>query len=528
MNKKLVLATIFTATLLVMVNGMATSFSLPVKGEEKTYQLEISSLSVSNQSVSTTNGNAIEFSVSGYNNLTFNSNGYIANTAIIGGLKSISVVFANASSELKVSYGWSYNDYDVVNETIDSENPTYTFNDENPSFFRIQNKSGSSFSISSISLTYSCSETTIPDGRLYTFELHENEYWLTSSKSNIVVANIPSSYNGKPVTRICCWSFFGRQNLTAVIIPDSVTYIEYQTFPFCPKLTSVSIGKGVEVIEPGHVFIEDPISNLTIDPENPYFTCVDNIIYSKDMTEIIFFSPVHSGSFIIPNTVTTIRSVAFSECQELTAVTIPDSVATIGDAAFGYCHNLSSVSMGTGVTSIGVSAFTCTKITNINLSTSLETLGEGAFDYCDCLQSIIIPNRVETIEANTFRGCYSLTSVTLPSHLKEICEEAFYSCSLNSLVIPDGTKRIGAEAFSNNTSLSYVVMPTTIISVGEDAFPNMQKIYYKGDLTGWYGISGASNCWTFYYSEEYPYTTMETYDYRYWHYVDNQIVEWEF
>ena len=46
---------------------------------------------------------------------------------------------------------------------------------------------------------------------------------------------------------------------------------------------------------------------------------------------------------IIPNSVTTIGSSAFSGCDDLTSVTIPNSVTTIEENAFRGCTNLKEI-----------------------------------------------------------------------------------------------------------------------------------------------------------------------------------------
>ena len=48
-------------------------------------------------------------------------------------------------------------------------------------------------------------------------------------------------------------------------------------------------------------------------------------------------------SVTIPNSVTSIRGLAFYACSGLNSVTIPDSVTSIGDLAFSYCGKLSEI-----------------------------------------------------------------------------------------------------------------------------------------------------------------------------------------
>lgn len=49
-----------------------------------------------------------------------------------------------------------------------------------------------------------------------------------------------------------------------------------------------------------------------------------------------------NGTFIIPDSVTSIGDWAFSDCRGLTSITIPDSMTSIGSFAFEDCNGLTS------------------------------------------------------------------------------------------------------------------------------------------------------------------------------------------
>lgn len=97
-------------------------------------------------------------------------------------------------------------------------------------------------------------------------------------------------------------------NLSGIIIPDSVTYIDWYAFRYCRSLTTITIPDTVKFI--GGVAFKS-CSRLT--------------------------------SIAIPDGITTIGEAMFSECQSLTSVAIPASVTTIDRWAFGNCSNLTDV-----------------------------------------------------------------------------------------------------------------------------------------------------------------------------------------
>lgn len=88
---------------------------------------------------------------------------------------------------------------------------------------------------------------------------------------------------------------------------------------------------------------------------------------------------------VIPDTldgkmVTTIGDKAF-HTKDITAVTIPASVTSIGTAAFQYCVKLKTITFaGEGVTSIGKEAFEyCSGVTSVSLPSSVQKVGDEAF-----------------------------------------------------------------------------------------------------------------------------------------------------
>ena len=164
---------------------------------------------------------------------------------------------------------------------------------------------------------------------------------------------IPATYDGKPVTSIGSWAFWNCTNLTSVTIPDSATSIGNFTFHSCSELTSVTIGNSVLNIMAGAFFrcssltsvtIPDSVTNIDIGAfvgcssltsievgkNNAEYSSEDEVLFSKNKTELIQFPAGKNGHYTIPDNVTSIADTAFYDCSRLTSVTIPDSVTTIG------------------------------------------------------------------------------------------------------------------------------------------------------------------------------------------------------
>jgi hypothetical protein len=74
-----------------------------------------------------------------------------------------------------------------------------------------------------------------------------------------------------------------------------------------------------------------------------------------------------------------------------------------------------------------------------------------------------------------FRGCKTLTGITIPNGVTTIGSEAFINCeSLASITIPNSVTSIGSYAFVDCTSLASITIPASVTgeyySVGYRAF----------------------------------------------------------
>lgn len=113
------------------------------------------------------------------------------------------------------------------------------------------------------------------------------------------------------------------------------------------------------------------------------------------------------GKFEFPEGITSIGSMAFSDCNSLTKIDIPEGVTTIRDYTFDGCNNLTEVSVPYGVIKIGI----------------------GAFRGCKNLRRMQIPNTVIYIRQRAFEGCTNLTKIQISDIVANIGDSAFIECS---------------------------------------------------------------------------------------------------
>lgn len=158
---------------------------------------------------------------------------------------------------------------------------------------------------------------------------------------------IAATYGGKAVTSIGAWAFESDGQLTEIIMPDSITFIGFNSFSGCYNLKKCNISTNVTYIEQ-YAFQSAGIETITL-----------------------------------PKGITAINEGTFFSCYYLKSITIPAKVTSIGTSAFNACMSLSDVTLPNGLVSIGTTAFSnCSSLKTITIPKSVTSIGSEAFSYC--------------------------------------------------------------------------------------------------------------------------------------------------
>ena len=165
------------------------------------------------------------------------------------------------------------------------------------------------------------------------------------------------------------------------------------------------------------------------------------------------------SSLIIPEGIVIIEDSAFSGCVNLETVTISSSVEEI-EGAFKLCNSISDMKFG-GDRFINENGIVYTKDKKTVILSLKGAVPTGS--------TLTIPDTVEHICAYAFNRA-EMSAIVLPSGIKTIGEQAFYSCkSLTSLSIDCPELMIGTFAFGYCADLTTLNIKN-VFSIGEDAF----------------------------------------------------------
>ena len=244
-----------------------------------------------------------------------------------------------------------------------------------------------------------------------------------------------------------------------IVIPDSV---KWRDKTYC--VTGIS----------DHAFYE--CDNLTS-------VVIPNTV--KNIGEMAFYNCTHLTFATLPDSLKTIAKYAFYSCA-LTSISLPKAVTSIGEGAFVCGATLTAITVDAGngvydsrdgcnaiietatntlvtgcmnsfipddVTVIDDYAFTyCSGMTSINFPQGLKKIGRYSILGCEGLTSIVVPDNVETIGSSAFRECYGLKSYVLGSGLQRIDNGAFDCNKPRSILLRCATPpTIYSYSFSNYT-----------------------------------------------------------------------------
>jgi hypothetical protein len=231
----------------------------------------------------------------------------------------------------------------------------------------------------------------------------------------VIPSQITVNGNSYNVTSVSENAFSRCDELTSVVIPNSVTTLGINTMFNSQKLQKVVIGNSIK--------------------ELPFGMCADCVkLSSVTLGESVtstgsnaFKGCTSLESIILPQSVTNIEGYSFAQ-SGLVSIVIPDAVKNIGSAAFFECYSLSTVKMSANVEYIDINAFNgCSKLTALELPNTITTIRLGALNGSG-VKSVVIPEKLEYLEDGVIRNCTQLESVTLPKNLSSIYQYNFNDC----------------------------------------------------------------------------------------------------
>ena len=297
----------------------------------------------------------------------------------------------------------------------------------------------------------------------------EQEYAVMKAAgiSLVTEVTIPAEYKELPVGEIAGGAFDGCSTLVTINVPDTIRYIDMglggnQTgspFRGCSKLQNVNVYE----VEGNH---------------ERFYASVDGVLFYKNTitggVELKYFPYARSGAYTVPFGTEVIPANVFRGYTKITEIYIPASVRQIDTESFYGANKLEKL------------VFLAVPDAPVDEVGLLETAAAAADNL--------------TLIANCFKGCTSLTEVTLPVRLSSFDILAFSGCtSLEKINVEEGCAAYASvDGMLTDANKSKIIkapegmtvalkIPTGILTVGESAFENCKKIT-SVTIPGWVAL----------------------------------------
>lgn len=147
-------------------------------------------------------------------------------------------------------------------------------------------------------------------------------------------------------------------NVQEIYLPESIIYIADAIINNNnTKLTKISIGSKTSYINPSFTVTTTLKFELDIDSNNPYYTSVDGVLYTKNKEKLVRVYKAATNDIQIDRNVKIIGDNAFYAQRYITEYKIPEGIETIGNS-FAQCPKLKKIEIPSTVKSIAANCFT--------------------------------------------------------------------------------------------------------------------------------------------------------------------------
>ena len=334
------------------------------------------------------------------------------------------------------------------------------------------------------------------------------------------VVNIPEEIDGKKVDAIGEFTFLA-SGAEIVNIPNSVTRLAGRCFHKCSNLREINIPESVSNIV-GVPIIECPsVEQINVSEKSNYYCSVDGVLFSKDMSQLIYYPSNKSGdSYKVPDEVKEFSPCAdngaFNYNQNLKSLTLNANINlsswNFPRSSFAYASKLEAIyvdSKNPYLTSdngilyskdktILVSYPTNCSQTRYIMPDNVSAMSENAFYGAKKLKEIQLSKKLEirVYGVQFFLGCRNLESISVPESnndfytvdgvlfrrrdsdgLDNPCLISYPQNKKDSKYeVPKTVKSIERSAFEGNTNLSTVIIPDNVTEIKLCAFMDCRSL----------------------------------------------------
>ena len=305
-------------------------------------------------------------------------------------------------------------------------------------------------------------------------------------------------------------SFSFSSKVGAIVIPETVEYDDREftvvsiaryrdgspsggnVFDYDTACTSLHIPSTVLYLDEYALSgIESYVTNITVDADNPKFTALDGVLFSKNLFTLICYPSANARTeYSIPDETYYIAKQAFRSHRntKLEALHIGKHVMLAGWANWwgcGYPTQQIGGNVISGEWSKIFYALTGKKQVTIAPENTHYSIIDGMFLSAGGThlvaglpdaERIVMPDTVTSIGNSPFNNYSALEYVKFSDGIKKLDSTFYYNANLTEVVLPSGLEKICSDAFIGCRSLQALHIPKSVNKIEAGAISDCYEL----------------------------------------------------
>ena len=344
---------------------------------------------------------------------------------------------------------------------------------------------------------YGCSSLTSTTIPTLVSEINDYTYAYCTSLTTVTVNGSIMRIGNKAFYRDALTSFdfgnvlqtigydaFAYNQMSSIVLPDSINYLGEQAFDKCNNLADISLPDDIAFVGvyafPRNINAQTFTIRYNTGSISSYLlfnTDSCKIIISEGITDIgdyAFAFNERLSEIVFPSTLINVGNYAFYENRSYSQIVLPSNTKTLGDYAFARGYTLSLIKLPDSITSIGANCFYRDEDKEIHPDVTVQFYyNEGAI--CaellkgQWMHRIIVDDKIYSIGNYAFANASNLISTSLPDSISSFGGNVFYGDGRITLTIRDYDGLIDNEVYKEKllTQIDLIINNTDI---GDGAF----------------------------------------------------------
>ena len=309
-----------------------------------------------------------------------------------------------------------------------------------------------------------------------TFEIHDQEAWLTSYSGEDISISIPSEIDGYPLTRICRGAIQSAYSLRELTIPEGVTSLEHSAVSYVSDLQVLTLPSTLENIGRAPIESAESLEKIIVNGKSKAVCDKDGVLFSADGKTLICYPESKGRFYTVPEGTEKIAYHAFYEA-DLFEVKFPETLERIDNFAFQGCHSLNELVLPDSLERIGTGAFSTGLIISdeeeaglidvVRIGTKVSDIGLEAFSGYPIVG-------FEVSEENKTFSAVNGMITSKAGDVLNLCPAEIGG----SVIVPDGVVGLTPGVFAQLPPNTAFYFPDSLVRMDLDDFP------YTRDDTG--------------------------------------------